>query len=147
MSLHSIALPYERYFQLKNLADALGQSLTDTIGTFIKQAINAGQIPADIPGWTVEREGEQIHFANAETGLAWRWSLAAAQDVADSLKELSDPDPDFKRGAHLNADAGWIQIDRKGRGIRIIDSERKITCPVSLGIAQDLAGLIRKAAA
>ncbi|HEV7251675.1 MAG TPA: hypothetical protein VGN97_01040 [Mesorhizobium sp.] len=144
MSRFTVALAPERFAQLRRLADLDGKSLSDTIADFLNDAIRAGRLPDELPGWNVERHGDNIMFANPEAGLTKRWPIDVALGVAKSLEELSH------RGGSARGRQDWnarLELHRQGRGVKLIDLDTGASATAAFNVAEDLAAILRKAAA
>ena len=141
MPIH-IVIPDERAAQLRQFAASLNISVADAVGELIKDAVAAGKIPDALPGFTIEREGEQVVL---DTGA---WSTKLTRDLAKGYAEQiravarsvttpgkSNPFmPEFKLG-----------VSRRGTGLKLTDGSGG-TKTIAPSIAEDVARLIDKAA-
>lgn len=143
MAAHTVALPSERFIQLKLLASIEGASLSDTISGFIDEAIGAGRLPDTLPGWNIKRLGENVLMAHAETGFAKLMPATGAQQVGDTLCKMSGAAK--TRAAHLDIDA-MIEIRRQGAGIVIRDADSFISYSAAVNVAADIGRRLLAAA-
>lgn len=142
-----IKLPAARGAQLKALAKGRNLTIVDLIGTWIGEAIEAGEIPDEIPGFVVERAKQpsrnMIRFA-VDGGEVVAWPQEAI-GLADTLEELASTPGSVL--IFLKERVGMVQIDRVGNGvcIELKDQEgaRKVVAP---GIARDVARQLRRVA-
>src|ERR1035437_2480372 len=107
-----IKVPDERAAQLKALADSEKITVTDLLGRFINQAIKAGRLPDETPGFRFNAKGQQVHV-EIEGVKAPPMSCNDARSLAKALEQVVR-----KRGAFLDMDAsGQPEVGRVGTGI------------------------------
>ncbi|MBC7737368.1 MAG: hypothetical protein H7245_09165 [Candidatus Saccharibacteria bacterium] len=145
-----IRLPSQRLLQLRALADTWQLTLADTIGRLIAGEVAKGTIPDAIADVTVAREGDVILIA-FDQGEPMSLSLDQAAHVAAQIR-LRMEGSDLRQAMQVQVDAQRrdfglrpFYIARKGRGISVrLGNQVK---DFALGVAQDFAALIEKAAA
>jgi hypothetical protein len=111
------------------------------ISDLIREKIRLGLIPADIPGITVQRDGDRVRVS-LSPGKEVTFSLVGARVLAQTIRGVIDG----TEAAHtINMDHDF-DVSRKGTGIRISIpfASEPIAFPPDL--AEDLAVLIEKAA-
>lgn len=138
MSKH-IVIPDERAVQLKRYADARGLTLADAVGDLLNRAIEAGDLPDEIPGFEITRNGEKVDI---DAGV-WKASLGTdlAKAYAAQVREISDALRPRMADLGLPLDA-----IRRGDGIRLTAKDRDAIRTVSRSVARDIARLIEMAA-
>lgn len=137
-----VALPPERYAQLERYADAMNVSLAEAVAVMFRHEIEAGRMPADIPGITVERTDDKVLLVLAGE-ITRELPPAVAEGLADTLERLASP---TRQRAELNLDAN-LKLERRGRGVIVTDIYTHRSYSIALSVARDLAPLIRKAVA
>ena len=107
----------------------------------IAQAIAAGLIPDEVPGFAISRKGQKVR-------LEAEGAFAAAMSVADavSLAEQLEGDVAKPAGGTFNLDAGFITT-RRGGAIKLRHIETSEERTLTPSVARDLARLLRMVAA
>jgi hypothetical protein len=149
MSRH-VVLPDEREAQLRAIAVAHNVTVADAVGLLIKWAIDAGKVPAGIPGIEVQRtaEGIVLNFGDFERTL----SLELAQAYATTLRWFATPKADgipfavtslaqALSGAHL------VGITRRGTSVKVAGLNGEGERTLAPSIARELADIIEHTAA
>lgn len=144
MNTINIGVPVERHRQLQRLAEIDRKSLADVIGDFIGDAIHAERLPDEMPGWIIERIGDHVRFIIEDAGIERKLKLCDAIGVAETLERLAVPAGSVKAVLDVDTD---LQLERRGTSVKIIDTETKAFRAVARSVAQDVAHLLRKAAA
>lgn len=138
-----ILLPDERAEQLKRLAESQGVSIADAVGLLIRDAIEAGKIPDELPGFKVTRRGNSVKI---DTGT---WSRTLTRDLAKSyanqIRAVTRPVITSGRDNPFIplTDLG---VKRRGVGVKLVDQKSGTEKTVAPGIAEDIARLIDRAA-
>ena len=133
-----IKLPSERVEQLRELSKKLDMTIADCIGMFVNEQIAKGNLAADLPGFTVERHGDQIKIDTRE----WLMALTKgdAAQVAKSIRSLITPTKDNPFMPTLGLD-----IYRRGTSLKLKDTATGAERTVAPSIASDLADQIERA--
>lgn len=146
-SAYAIRLDPRRLEQLKMLAAALGVSNATAIGHLLREKIEAGVIPAGIPGVSVTSaaKGVCIGIDDAEPVT---YSRDVAAEIAETLEAVGNGGPGV-----VNMDDNFAVV-RQGVGIKVVLPLSGPTAkPFQFApsfppdLVQDLAALIRKAVA
>lgn len=141
----TIMISTERHRQIKAIADALGLSIADAISHMINSEIARGTIPADVPGFTVEKLKNGVGFTINEDDEPNLMSREAALALAETITDFANG-VDVAGGV-LNVDHQFVVANR-GTGIAISvptsDGSLKV---VSRDVARDVARLLEQAAA
>lgn len=134
-----VRLPSERVEQLRALSKKLDMTIADCIGMFINEQIAKGNLAADVPGFTVERQGEQIKIDTGE----WLKAMTTgdATQMAKSIRALITPS---KNNPFMPTTG--LDIYRRGRSLKLKDPVTGAECTVAPSIASDLANMIERAA-
>ena len=133
-----IKLPSERVEQLRTLSKNLNMPIADCIGMFINEQIAKGNLAADVPGFKVERHGDQIKIDTGEWLKAMTRGDAA--QVAKSIRAMITPSKDNPFMPTLG-----LEIYRRGTSLKLKDAETGAERTVARSIASDLANLIERA--
>lgn len=144
MSAYTIALPVERFEQLKRFADNQSTTMSDVVSHFLDAAARAGKIPNELPGWRVEREEEDVIFSHPEAGLTKRMSRREAVSLGETLRHAGNREEKF--GAQLDLDV-MLAVFRRGNGVRLRDARTHAERTVALNVAADLGRRLIRAAA
>ncbi len=138
-----ILLPDERANQLRTFASSKGVSLADAIALLINDAIAAGKIPNEVPGFTIERAGDAVLV---DTG-AWKriLPLDLAKTYADRIRAITRPILTPGKDNPFLPVLG-LDVTRRGVGIKLVDTEGKFERTVAPSVAEDVARLIDQAA-
>lgn len=149
-----VAIPPERYDQLRALAHQLNCSLSDTVGHLLTIAAEAGLISRSIPGLSVKRtkggrvtldfgSGRRVLPADAAERYA-KHILGTAgllpTDAAERYRKLM-----MGQSVTVLPDSG-LGADRRGAAVRLLDPERNVERPLSPSVAADYARQILDAA-
>ena len=133
-----IKLPSERVEQLRELSKKLDMTIADCIGMFINEQIAKGNLAADVPGFKVERHGDQIKIDTGEWLRAMTRGDAA--QVAMSIRALITPSKDNPFMPTVGLD-----IFRRGTSLKLKDAATGAERTVAPSIASDLANMIERA--
>ncbi len=138
-----ILLPDERAEQLKRFAESQGVTIADAVGLLIRDAIEAGKIPDELPGFKVTRRGNSVKI---ETG-AWSRTLTRdlAKSYADQIRAVTRPVLTPGKGNPFMPipDLG---VTRRGVGVKLVDQKSGTEKTIAPGVADDVARLIDRAA-
>jgi hypothetical protein len=141
-----LRLPRERALQLKALAKVRSITMTELIAGLINDAIAAGELPDQVPGfWVgaidVQNDSPVIKFEM--DGKAMQFLPAGAREVADALEAaVRDPAVYVTMPGQTR-----VTVQRQGSGIAIVAGlEDKVRRVVAPSIAGDLARQLRRAA-
>lgn len=139
-----LRLPAERLEQLRRLSRNREETITQSVGWLIAQAIKIGDLADEMPGFTILAHKDVVIFAlNEGEGVPSRLPAAVAAGLADSIDSVANG----KLTTHLNifGDTG-LKVTRVGTGIKLelLTGETKV---ISRDVAKDVARLLRKAAA
>lgn len=144
----TITLPGERAAQLRALADADGTTISEVIERLINSEIAAGRLPDTLPGFEVHVADRHVWLVIGDFGFP-AMHPTHANTVAALLTHLADSGTDG-RGNKLEFGEIVFKAARKGRGVLIggedHETGRTIKSSLTLGMARDLARIIRKAA-
>lgn len=138
-----IVVPDERAEQLRRFSQSLNISMADAIGVLINDAVAAGKIPADVPGFKVFRHGQEVTF-EADGAFVKHMNRDAAKDYADRLRAVA------RSIITPSADNPFMptpDILRRGTGVKLREPATGAEKTVAPSIADDLAALIGNAAA
>lgn len=144
-----LKLSDERGAQLKMIAEREGKTVVDAVSDMIRSKIDAGTIPADLPGVSIAKTGETVRIEMP--GFAGEVSAIEAAKLADSLREAGTPltpaDVERKQRwlAGLAALSG-IKVEKMASGVRLISPITGQKYPLTFGVAADLADQIDRAA-
>jgi hypothetical protein len=138
-----IAIPVERYEQLKLYATSRKISVADAVGVLINDAVAAGKIPNVVPGFRIERNGEVISI-EAIGAFVRKLNREAATEYADRIHAMLKP---MITPAADNPFVPTFDVIRRGSGVKLIDPETGAERAVSPSVALDVARLISEAAA
>lgn len=135
----SIRISPRRLEQLNRIADAHGMSATEAISYFINAEIAAGTIPATIPGFVIKPVPGGV-FIRLDEGEEITVPAETARAIAKAIRGVIDGEPG------VVSITGNYSCIRAGRGykVRIPFSSPEVSMTADL--AEDLAGLIEKAA-
>lgn len=148
-----IGLPDEHAERIRRFADAQKITMADAIGELIQIAVEAGKIPAGLPGYEVTRSGSTITIT-AEGGYRRSFNLELAKAFSTGLDRLADKKGDISKGGISGALNGlafigaeqFVGIKRRGNSIKIID-ENGNERTLAPSVARELATIVRTAAA
>ena len=150
----SIRVPRERMAQVDAIAKKRGLSYADLIGFWIEREIAEGTISGDVPGVTVRREADQIviemgditRSLSREVASAFAGDIRGVSDLARRMaKSLGGLAPNGVAKSTAEA-LGGLEVKKRGRGVKLIDSQTGAERTVSPSVAEDIARLIEKAA-
>ena len=147
-----VALPVPRHAQLKELAEKRGISMADAIGSFINEAIAAGELADVTPGAEV-RVGREPATGTPKVVLPiGDFTSRMSPDVARHLADvLEDPE----KGKLLVSSfienpntIGWdkLRVFGKGPAIVLSSARSRESLTMSKSIARDLARQLRACA-
>lgn len=143
----SIRLPMARLEQLKLIAEKMNLSVTDTIGVFIRQQIEAGLLSPEIPGVVLRVEDEDVWLGFGDQRPVKMNRQDALRLVGDIRARLSGTELlqgiyGFMDAQRPNFDFNKVRVERRGKGIVVyLNGQKK---PFSNSSAADLADLIEK---
>lgn len=143
----SIRLPMARLEQLKQIAEKMNLSVSDTIGVFVRQQIEAGVLSPEIPGVVLRVEGEKVLLGFGEQQPVQMDRQEALRLVGDIRARLAGTE--LLRGLYGFMDAqrpdfGFekVRVERRGKAVMVYLNGKKT--PFSNSSAADLADLIEK---
>lgn len=143
----NLKLHDERGAQLRLIAKARGVTMAQVIEEAIQREIDAGTIPADLPGVTVAKTGNAVKIEMSDfTGEA---SAVEAAKLADSLREAGEASADVARKKRWLEGMGaltGIKVERMAHGIRLISPLTGKKYPLTFSVASDLAEQIKREA-
>lgn len=142
-----ISLPNERVEQLRMIAKAKNTTIPEVIAGFVRSEIEAGTIPAEIPGIDVTNTGPAI------TIRARGFEAEIPADQGPTLGDLlrgagnvtSDPERK-KRWIEGLAALSGIRVKRAGNGLKLISPITGQEIPLNLDVAADLGDQIERKA-
>ena len=141
----TIMVSPERHHQIKAIAEALGLSIAETIGHFVRAEISRGTIPADVPGFTVKKLADGVGFTIKDDDEPNVMSRNAAMALANAITDHANGVE--TAGAVFNVDHQFV-VAKRGNGVSIsvptTDGSLKV---VSRDVARDVARLLERAAA
>ncbi|MGV8832151.1 MAG: hypothetical protein ACOH2N_09265 [Devosia sp.] len=138
-----VLLPDERAEQLKRFAISQNVPMAEAVGLLLNDAIVAGKIRDELPGFTIEKNGEHVTL---DTG-AWKHTLTRelARGYAAQIRAITrpafTPGPDNPFFPELQ-----VSVIRRGVGVKLFDREAHLAKVVSPGVADDVARRLDRAA-
>ncbi|NNM72718.1 hypothetical protein [Enterovirga aerilata] len=146
----NVMLPIERARQLKNVASARRSRIIDVVERLIADAIAAGEIPDETPGWTVQvRKAGEVTFLTDDGAVGFpRLHASDARRLADDLEAVATGE---KKGRSAGPLLGRrLLMARRGQGLILAmqdDAGAEIgRRTITPSIARDLARQLRNAA-
>jgi hypothetical protein len=146
--LTHISLPAERAQQLRMIAKAKGQSVTEVVAELVRGEIAKGTITADVPGFDVENTGPEITIRTKD-GFEASVPTNQGPTLADLMRDSSlvPHDPERKqRWIEGIAALTGVKLRRVGNGLKIVSPVTGLEQSLNIDVAQDLAGQIERAA-
>lgn len=148
----TITIPGERAEQLRYLAAQHNVPISELIEWFIGDQIAAGHLPDELPGFEVESiDGLVVITVHNEPFAAF--GRPDARNFANALELFASGNEGkmmtFRANHPALTETTW-HVARKGRGVKIAancEDGSKVGASMTLGMAHDLARIIRKAAA
>lgn len=136
-----VSISNERHEQLKQFAHSQKTTIAGAIDLLVRDAVAAGKIPADLPGFKIERTGDSVVI---DTG-AWSRTLTRdlARTYAAQIRRATTPILTPGQDNPLIPDLAAV---RRGAGVKLRDQKKGRERVVSPAIAQDVASLIEAAA-
>lgn len=147
MSNH-LRLPAERIEQLRQIAAAKSKSIPEIIGDYIRSEIDAGTIPAHVPGIEISKSQEEITIkANSFEVTIPLHDGSKLADLLLESGEITATDPARKKRwlAGLGALSG-VQVKRAGNGVKLVSPITGTEHALSLDVAADVAAQIARTA-
>jgi hypothetical protein len=143
----TVRLSPRRLEQLKSLGSALGLSIAETVAHLIREKIEGGVIPPDIPGISVSKvaEGVRIGIDGAEPVTYSREVAVKIADTMDSVASGGTGIVDMDRNFAVVRQGTGIKCKLPFSGPAAQPFQHAPSFPPDL--VQDLANLIRQAAA
>lgn len=142
-----LKLPDERGEQLRQIAAAKSTTIPDLIAGFIRAEIEAGTIPAAVPGIDVANDGSTITIK--AHGFEASVPMGEGPTLADLLKGSATAHDDHDRKQRwmegLAALSG-VKVKRMGAGVKLVSPFTGKEYPLAFGVAADLAGEIERTA-
>ncbi len=135
----TVRLDPRRLEQLKAISEALNLSSAAVIATLIRQKIDEGVIPAQIPGTIVRRTDDGVHI-ELFAGEGRTLSATSALRFCGAIREVVSGGP-----AIVNPGDGWAVV-RQGAGFKITASFPGTLVSFPGDLALDLADLIEDTA-
>ncbi|SFI84018.1 hypothetical protein [Celeribacter neptunius] len=147
MSNH-IRLPGERVEQLRMIAEAKNKTISEVIGDYVRSEIEAGTIPADIPGVDVAKseDGIKIVAGDMEALIPMGEGPTVAEVLASAGSFTAKDIERKKRWIEGAAALSGIEVKRAGNGLKLVSPITKKEYPLNLDVATDLANVIEEAA-
>ncbi|MBL4928009.1 hypothetical protein [Fuscibacter oryzae] len=143
----NLKLPDERGRQLQLIAEAEGKTVVDVITDHIRAKIDAGVIPAELPGVDVTKAPTEITIR--ANGFEATIPANEGPTLADLMRESGNLPSDRERKLRwiegLAALSG-IKVKRMGAGVKLINPVTGAEHPLSFSVASDLADQIDRAA-
>ena len=146
MSNH-IRLPGERVEQLRMIAKVKNKTISEVVGDYIRSEIEAGTIPASIPGVDVAKseDGIMIVAGDMEAFIPLGEGPTVAEVLA-SAGSFSVKDTERKnRWIEDAAALSGIEVKRAGKGLKLVSPATQKAYPMNLDLAADLATMIKSA--
>ena len=138
-----ILLPNERAEQLKRFANSQNVPIAEAVGLLIDEAIQAGKLPDELPGFAFKRDGDHVTM---DTGV-WTRTLTRelARSYAAQIRAIAKP------AITLAVDNPFfpempVSALRRGAGVKLIDRDSAAARTVSPGVASDVARRIEQVA-
>lgn len=142
-----LKLPDERGQQLRQIATAKSTTIPELINALIRAEVEAGTIPATVPGIDVAKEGDTITIK--AKGFEASVPMGEGPTLADLLKGsatmTADPDRKLRWIEGLAALSG-IKVKRTGNGVKLVSPFTGKEYPLAFGVANDLADQIERTA-
>lgn len=144
---YMLKLPDERGAQLRQIAAAKNTTIPDLIADYVRAEIEAGTIPADLPGIEVAKEGESITIKakGFEATIPAKEGPTLADLMRASGNAPSDPERKLRWIEGLAGLSG-IKVKRAGNGVKLVSPFTGKEYPLALHVASDLADQIDRAA-
>jgi len=143
MTLQTVALPRERFAQLKLLAQKEKTSLSDTIAHLLDGAIATNRLPDALPGWAIQRIGDNVLLTHEESGFAKLMPVSSAASIGETLHHFGSPMKG--RSGHLDIDV-MIEIRRRGAGVIMRDANSFAEITMAGNVAADIGKRLIRAA-
>jgi len=136
----TVRLDPRRLEQLKAIATATSSTSAGVIAQFIRDKIEQGVIPQDIPGIVVHKVGDIVQI-DLSKGYGKAYSFAAALQLAGTIRSVVEGG----EASTVNLDFGFAVL-KQGTGFKIAAPfpGPEVSFPGDLAI--DLADLIEEAA-
>lgn len=138
-----IKLPAERVEQLRALAKNIDMTIADCIAMFIREQIEKGNLPDQVPGITILRNGEQIALdAGAFTSTMTK---DLAKHYAAQVRQMVDP---TATPSTSNPFLPELKLDvaRRGTSIKLIDKASGAEKTLAPSVARDFARVLSHSA-
>lgn len=138
-----IKLPAERVEQLRTLAKNLDMTIADCIAMFIREQIEKGNLPDEVPGITVVRKGEQIALDAGVFTSTMTKDLA--KHYAAQVRQMVDP---IATPSTSNPFLPELKLDvaRRGTSIKLIDTVSGAEKTLAPSVAKDFARVLSHSA-
>jgi len=143
MPLNTVALPLERFTQLKHLAKKEGVTLSGAVAGLLDDAIAANRLPDTLPGWLIQRIGDNVLLTHEVSGFAKLMPFDCAVSIGQILLQFGHPMKG--RSGHLDIDV-MIEIRRQGAGIIMRDAESMAEVTMAGNVAADIGKRLTRAA-
>lgn len=142
-----LKLPDERGEQLRQIAAAKNTTIPDLIADLVRSEIEAGTIPATVPGIDLVRDGDVINIKahGFEASIPANEGPTLADLLRDSATATADPERKQRWFEGLAALSG-VKVKRMGAGVRLVSPLTGNEYPITFGVAADLGDQIEKAA-
>lgn len=142
-----ISLPNERVEQLRMIAKAKNITIPEVIAGYVRAEIEAGTIPAEIPGIDVTSTGPAIVIKAGD--FTAEIPTAEGPTLADLLRDAGNvkADPERKkRWLEGLAALSGIKVKRAGNGLKVVSPLTGREFALNLDVAADLGNQIGKKA-
>ena len=145
---YMLKLPDERGAQLKMIAKHEGRTAVDVVSDMIRAKLAEHALSADLPGVTVTRSNNKLRIEMP--GFEGEVSASDAAKLADSLRDagaLSTPVDRARKQRMLEGlgAVSGIMVERMAQGVRLVSPVSDKKCPLTFGVAADLADQIDRA--
>lgn len=137
----SLALDPVRLAQLRDIAEARHfDNISDLLAAWVRQEVEAGTIPAGIPGVEITETDDAINVRIDASGF----TLAMLGDAAGRFVEIVREVATGRLStATVDTGNGIATVKRQGVGIKLIAPDGSTTA-TSPSIARDIAGILEK---
>lgn len=141
-----LQLPDERGEQLRQIAAAKNTTIPELIGALVRAEIEAGTIPATVPGIDVATTGPEITI-RAANGFEATIPTSEGPTLADLLKQSGPADLERKkRWIEGMAKLTGVKVKRMGAGMKLVSPITGKEYPLAFGVAADLGEQIERTA-
>lgn len=134
-----IKLPSERVEQLRQLSENLNMSIADCIAMFVREQIEKGNLPDEVPGITVERTNDKVTVNAGAFHVSLTADLATgyAEKVRSLRQSIAAPSKD-------NPFVPELDVVRRGTSIKLINRANGAEKTLAPSVAEDFARVLAK---